>query len=207
MKRSLLLGFYLILTVGHLFGQEVGSFYRYSDDNGNVVISRSIPADKVSGGYEVLSGSGRVVETVERQLTDDEITAYSERKRKDLDDQAIKSKQREYDLQLLRRYSFVEDIESEKSRKLDEMDVRIQILKGNLISVRNELEVAYQNAANFEKRGRVVPESSLSRIADLEAKLTATEQLMKKLKLEMDSTRREYLTSILRFKQLKPAND
>lgn len=202
MKKSYLLGVILCLACSIVFA-DIGAFYRYKDENGNIVINRTIPNDKVKNGYEVLSDSGRVIQVVERQLTEDELSDLSAKQIKERKAKVIKSQQREYDLQLLRRYSFVGDIESEKNRKVKEMDVRVQILKGNLLGVRNELEVAYEKAAKVEKRGSKVPESTLGRINDLETKLTTTEQLMKKLLSDMESTRKEYLLAIERFKELK----
>ena len=182
---------------------NVGAFYRYKDDNGNIVIDRSIPVDRVSGGYEVLSDSGRVIEVVERQLTESEMSALSVKQQRERSSKESKERQREYDLQLLRRYSFVGDIESERDRKVREMDVRVQILRGNLLGVRNELEVEYGRAAKIEKQGAKIPESTQKRIEGLEQKLTTTEQLMKKLLADMEDTRKEYLLSIERFKTLK----
>jgi len=183
--------------------EAVGSFYRYKDANGNIVIERSIPAEMIPFGYEVLSDSGRVIRTVDRQLTDAEKAAQSEEQKQKRLAQEQAEKQREYDLQLLRKYSFVGDIESEKDRKVKEMEVRVQILQGNLLAVRNELEVEYDQAAKSEKKGRAVPEAVQQRIQGLEAKLTTTEQLMKNLENDMEATRKLYLLAIERFQELK----
>lgn len=193
----------LLCLACNIAAETMGDFYRYYDENGNVVINRSIPADKVKNGYEILSSSGRVIEVVKRQLTDEELSAMTDRQRREKNAQTLKSEQREFDLQLLRRYSFVGDINAEKNRKVKEMDVRVQILKGNLLSVRNELEVAYEKAAKIEKAGRTVPENQLKHISSLEKKLTTTEQLMRKLLSDMELTRKEYLLAIERFKELK----
>ena len=202
MKKSFCIGI-LFCLVSHAASAEVGAYYRYKDEKGDVVISRSIPTHKVKNGYEVLSSAGRVIEVVNRALTGKELSEQSAQNKQALSAKALKTQQREYDLQLLRRYSFVGDIESEKKRKVREMSVRVQILKGNLLSVRNELEVAYEQAAKVEQRGSKVSERKLKHIAGLEQKLMTTEQLMKKLQGDMEATRREYLLAIERFKELK----
>ncbi len=182
---------------------ELGAFYRYKDDNGNIVIDRSIPADKVKGGYEVLSESGRVIKVVDREMTAEEIAAMTDKQRAEKNAEEKRLKQREYDLQLLRRYSFVGDIEAEKDRKVREMEAQSQIYRANLLGVRNELEMEYEKAAKFEKKGSQVPEHVTKRITSLEEKLSNTEELMQNLLDDMEDTRKEYLLAIERFKELK----
>jgi hypothetical protein len=177
-------------------------FYRYVDENGSTVINNSIPVDKTGDGYDVISSKGRVIRTVERQLTADELAKRSdemiaEQKRKD-----NKLKQDEFDLELLRKYSFVSDIEAEKERKIREMTVSATILKGNLYGVRSELEIEYDRAAAAEKKGKKVSKSLSERIETLEAKITTTEELLKKREADIEKTRKSYLYSIERFKEL-----
>ena len=200
--RSLGFCWSLIFSVT-LLAEAQGTYYRYKDRNGNVVINRTIPANMVKYGYEVLSDSGRVLKIVDRQKTKEELKLYEAQRSKEQLEKESVEKQREYDLKLLRRYSFVSDIESERDRKIKEMEVRVQILRGNLLGVRNELEVEYANAARMEKSGRSVSEVTKKRIGDFESKLTTTEQLMNKLISDMDITKKEYLLAIERFKELQ----
>jgi hypothetical protein len=46
--------------------------YRYTDDEGGIVIDYSIPPEYVAGGYEVLYSDGTVSRVVKRALTDAE---------------------------------------------------------------------------------------------------------------------------------------
>lgn len=178
-------------------------FYRYVDDNGNTVINHSIPANKVAGGYDVLNASGQLITTVDRVLTDEEKAARSDEEKAKEQAELEKLKQAKYDLELLRKYSFVADIEAEKERKIREMTVSATILKGNLYGVRSELEAEYKRAAAIEKTGRKVPEETAKRINDLENKITTTKELLKQREQAIEATRKDYLYAISRFKLLQ----
>ena len=106
-------------------------------------------------------------------------------------------------MSLLRRYSFISDIEAEKKRKIREMEISVSILKGNLNTVRTELEGEYEKAARLERAGRKPSEDLLSRIATLEKKITTTEDMLNKRRAARDITSLEYQQSIERFKELQ----
>lgn len=194
---SVLLSGVLLVATCHLHAME--KFYRYKDAQGLTVIDTFIPPERVEFGYEILNEAGRVIETVERKRTAEEIVQYNAEK----EAEKKKAIQREYDISLLTRYSFVTDIEAEKERKIREMNVRATILKGNLNSVRAELEVEYDRAAKAERAGRPVSQKIKDRIEALEAKITTTEELLNKRKVAIQQTRLEYLRAIERFKELK----
>jgi hypothetical protein len=179
------------------------TFYRYVDDTGETVINNYIPADKAKLGYDVINDKGRVLETVPRQLTTEELAARSQEQINAAKEKEAKERQNEYDLNLLRKYSFVSDIEAEKERKIREMTVRATILKGNLYGVRSELEIEYENAAQAEKQGKSIAKKTRDRIEALESKITTTEELLVKREEDIEKTRKEYLYAIERFKQLQ----
>lgn len=201
MKRLLILLVFVQLACQAV--AEEKKFYRYKDENGQVVINTFIPPERVPFGYEVLNESGRVLETVARQLSKDELEQVSEERKRQEEEEKARKAQREYDLSLIRRYSFVTDIEAEKERKIKEMQVRATILKGNLNSVRAELEAEYDRAAKAERAGGEVPVKVKERIAQLEAKITTTEELLQKREAAVEETRKEYLRAIERFKEIQ----
>ena len=87
----------IVLTLGMVAQSEAG-MYRYTDENGQVVISNTIPQEATKRGYDILGANGRVVETIPPAPTDEEIAAREaekqrqealKRQREDLDE-AIK---------------------------------------------------------------------------------------------------------------------
>ena len=47
--------------------------YRYINEQGNVVIDYTIPADYVSKGYEILNSNGQVIDKIEPEATGEEL--------------------------------------------------------------------------------------------------------------------------------------
>lgn len=182
---------------------DKGVFFRYFDDTGNVVIRKFIPPEKIKDGYDIIDVNGRFLKNVPRALTPEELAAKAEANKEAIALQKIKDEQHRYDVDLMRKYSFVSDIESEKKRKLQEQKVRISILKGNLIGVRSKLELEYSAAAKLEAAGKKIPEKLQKRIEDLEVKITTTEELLIKQRQARDELEQDYDKRISRFKEIQ----
>ncbi len=172
--------------------------YRYIDDNGQTVIRSTISPDKVALGYEVLDDKGRVIEKID-PLEENASEKYKQRQAESRKKQA----QEEYDLSLIRRYSFVKDIEVERDRKLDELKVRVSILKGNLNGIRAELESAFGQAAKIERKGKTVDDGLKQRIESLEQKIISTEDVIKKRQEALEALEKEYVLAIERFSEIQ----
>ena len=172
--------------------------YRYVDDNGQTVIRSSISPDKVALGYDVLDANGRVLETVPA-LEENASEKYKQRQK----EEEAKKAQKDYDLSLVRRYSFVKDIEVERDRKLNELKVRVSVLKGNLNSIRAELETVYDEAAKNERQGKEINQALKTRIAGLEEKISSTEDVLQKRQEAITDLEAEYEVAIKRFSEIQ----
>lgn len=178
-------------------------YYRYTEDNGTVVINSTITPERAALGYEILDTTGRVLEKVEPALTGE---ALEERKRQQaLEKERLSSEQRQinYDVSLLQRYSFVTDIEAEQKRQVAQLSTRVAILRGNLNGFRVDLEKAYEQAANNERQNKAIPEALKTRISSLEERISATEQMLEIQLEEIAKVNNEYQQAIDRFKELE----
>lgn len=176
-------------------------YFRYTDENGNLVIDRTIPSQYAGKGYDVLDDNGRLLRQVPRALTPEEFAQKQAREAEQKRVQAQEDAQRDYDVMLLRKYSFVSDIESEQKRKVNELKVRLAILKGNLKTLRSEIELEYEKAARIEQRGgNAAPVEE--RIQLLENKIITTEATLLKHQESVQALSLEYEQAIARFKQI-----
>ena len=50
-------------------------FFRYKDETGRLVISHTIPNDRVKFGYEIVDENARLIQTIEPQLSEEEYQA------------------------------------------------------------------------------------------------------------------------------------
>ena len=150
-----------LLTLGLLTSSAVYAveYYRYTDERGITVINRQgVPPHLIGKGYEVLSEQGRVTRVVPRAPTVEEYKANQ-----------VKKAQAKADMQLLRLYPRLEDIDHARERKLAEIDGQINIARNNLLVV-DSLKANLQGQAALQERsGQVVAELLLQRIAETAA--------------------------------------
>lgn len=178
-------------------------FYRYKDANGELVITNALPGDLARRGYEIIDNKGRLIQKVIGELEGAELDAMKQQQRTELKEQEKAKQQLEYDLSLLRRYSFVTDIEAEEKRKLAELNATLSIVKGNLNSVRAQLEAEYARAAEIERQGRPLPADLKQKIEDVEAAMISTEDLYKLRQQDIENATADYDKAIKRFEELQ----
>lgn len=163
-------------TVSH------AGMYRYKDENGRMVISNTIPQEATQRGYEILGSNGRVVETVPPAPTAEEIAAREAEKER----QRQAELQRQADRKLLERYSNPDQAVRAMHRKTEEMESIIQLKRGNISVVSSQLDSEQSRAADMERAGRDVPESSLNKIRRLESQI---EDIEKEIELQRENIR------------------
>ena len=180
-------------------------FYRYENVEGVTVIDDHVPPELAYKGYSVLNRSGRVLEVVPRAL--------SEAERRDPNGPAVKARlaaedrerQQRFDRALLKRYSAVADIEAARTRKLNEIKVRINLLKGGIATQREQLEKTQEEAAGFEREGQSVPAELPAAIASLREEIAKTEGQIAQHEKELAAAELRFELEIARFKVLRPA--
>lgn len=194
MKRTAISVLAMLMVTWIPAGQaDQNKLYRYKDEKGQLVIRSTISAERTALGYDILDGKGRLIETVPPL-----VTSLSDK----LEADRLKKEQEAFDLSLIRRYSFVKDIEVEKKRKITESSVRLSVLKGNLNGIRSELEAAYSEAAESERKGEELNPDLKKRIGQLENKITITEDQLQQRESEIKLLEEQYDRAIERFKEI-----
>lgn len=144
--------------------QAENYLYRYENDAGVKVLNHAIPPEFAQKGYEILSSTGRLVKVVPPAPSDGEVA-----------EETAKRQLREQFEVLKRRYSSTEDIEKAKSRRLENINTNISILRGNIGSINIRIENLMSKAAEQERLGRAVPQDVLQQLTDSRAELTVAE--------------------------------
>lgn len=173
--------------------------YRYKDEQGNLVIGYSVPPKYAALGYEVISQDGRVIEVIERQLSNDELANLSDEEKAKRTVEADRQKQIERDESLLLRYSSVDDIEDAREREMRELNIRLSILRGTISGLKGKMESEQRRAANIERSGRPVPGVIMDNIAAIRLELQAATESIDKRKAEIEVVNQAYQSSIDRF--------
>lgn len=189
----------LLTALGLLASTSVqAGMYRYKDENGQMVISNTIPQEATKRGYEILGNNGRVVETVPPAPTAEEIAAREAEKERQRQAEA----QRQQDQKLLERYSHPNQAVRAMHRKIREMEGMIQLKRGNISVIASQLDNEQGRAADLERSGREVPEASLEKIRRLEAQIDDIDQEIQNQRRQIQDLKNEFMEDIQRLEEV-----
>jgi predicted RNase H-like nuclease (RuvC/YqgF family) len=187
----------LALALG-LSAQAMANMYRFTDENGQIVISSTIPQEATKRGYDILSNNGRVIETIPPAPTEEEIAAREaeEQRQKEL------AEQREKDRELLKRFSHPDQAVKAMHRKIQELEGLIQLKRGNISVISSQLDNEQSRAADMERAGREIPEATLEKIRRLGAQIRDLEQEIAAQSREIQELRKAFEADIERLEEV-----
>ncbi|CAN0599489.1 unnamed protein product, partial [Ectocarpus sp. 12 AP-2014] len=172
--------------------------YRYTDENGQMVISNTIPQEASRRGYDILNTQGRVVESVAPAPTPEEIAAREAEEKR----QEAQKRQQEQDRKLLKRFSHPDQAVSAMHRKVRELESLSQLKRGNISVIVSQLNNEESRAADMERAGREVPETTLKKIRRLEAQVRDIEREIAIQNAEIQDLRDGYEADIRRLEEI-----
>lgn len=169
--------------------------YRYTDENGQLVISNTVPQEASLRGYEILNSQGRVIDRVAPAPTEEELRRREEEKRR----QEQAEIQRKEDQALLRRFRHPDDAVRALHRKIRELEGLNQLKQGNISVIESQLDSEHSRAADLERSGREIPEVTLQKIDRLESQIRDIEKEIESQQAEIQQVREQYLHDIKRL--------
>lgn len=172
--------------------------YRYKDENGQTVISSSVPQSATRNGYEILNDKGRVVDTIAPAPTAQELEQRRAARERE---QQERHRQRE-DRKLLKRYSHPDDAVRAMHRKVQELEGLNQLKEGNIAVIESQLDDEQSRAAERERSGQAIPESTLQRIDRLQDQIRDIEREIEAQNETISALREDYLQDIERLEQV-----
>ena len=178
--------------------QVAANMYRYTDENGQIVISSTIPQEATKRGYDILSNNGRVIETIPPAPTEEEIAAREAEKQR----QKELAEQREKDRALLKRFSHPDQAVKAMHRKIRELEGLIQLKRGNISVISSQLDSEQSRAANMERAGREIPEATLEKIRRLESQIRDVEREITSQTQEIEELRKAFEADIERLEEV-----
>ncbi|WP_372995366.1 DUF4124 domain-containing protein [Marinobacter sp.] len=187
----------LALALG-LSAQVAANMYRYTDENGQVVISSTIPQEATKRGYDILNDNGRVIDTIPPAPTEEEIAAREAEKQR----QKELAEQREQDRALLKRFSHPDQAVKAMHRKIQELEGLIQLKRGNISVISSQLDNEQSRAADMERGGREIPDATLEKIRRLEAQIRDIEREITSQTQEIEALRKAFEADIERLEEV-----
>ncbi len=180
-------------------GVTGGHLYRYINVEGVVVIDDKIPPRYVSQGYEILSNTGQLLDTVEPSVPQNAVERALRKK-------ALAARQRE-DRFILISYSSVAEIKAAMARKLGQLDREIQAIQSNIKRTKNRIIAEQQRAANYQRGGRQVPENVKVTLLELAGEVKKTERLLVRRRDDYSKVENLYQGYLVRYRELKDLSE
>jgi chromosome segregation ATPase len=172
--------------------------YRFTDENGQIVISNTIPQAASKRGYDILNSSGRVIETIDPAPTAEQIAAREARKRFE----EKQERQLELDKKLLERFSHPDEAVRAMYRKIRELRGLSQLKRGNISVIEGQLDTEQGRAADRERSGREIAEATLEKIRRLESNIRQIEREISAQQAEIDAVKGQFVKNIERLETI-----
>ncbi|OUS10952.1 hypothetical protein A9Q90_00135 [Gammaproteobacteria bacterium 54_18_T64] len=185
----------LLVWVSSSYGAGKPRLYRYINGEGVVVIDDKIPPAYVVQGYDILSYTGQLLDTVEPSVPQNAVEKALRKK-------ALIAREKE-DRFILVSYSSVTEIQAAMARKLQQLDREVKAITTNIKGSKRRIAFEQQRAANYQRGGRQVPDNVKATLQELEAEVKKSNSLLLLKSEEYEKTEDRYLGYIERFRQLK----
>lgn len=199
MNRSVKVCLSLIIGSGLFISSAADArMYRYTDENGQMVISNTVPSRASVRGYDILNNQGRVIETVDAAPTAEELAERASRK----EAERRQKQQQKEDTKLLRRFSHPDEAVKAMHRKIQEMQSLNQLKRGNIAVIVNQLDDEQSRAADLERSGRKVPEATLTKIDRLQSQVRDIEREITVQNAEISTMRKAFERDIQRLETI-----
>lgn len=176
--------------------------YRYTDDRGKVVLNDQLPPEAVERGYDIIRLDGSLVESIAGKPSDEDLQRQSNQEKNAQLREEEAERLRKWDESLLLRYSEVADIEAAKKRAQDDIRVRIAILKGNLNSLKRQVESEQARAADSERLEGKAADKQVEVIRSLKWRIADVEEMVARRQQELQEVGATYDQDISRFSTL-----
>ena len=166
------------------------ALYRYTNSEGRLVISNTLPREAIYIGYEIVTPDGRVVKTVGKALPEEERIRLRDELR-----------ETERDKALLKLYPTPEDAERASKRQIAAIQLKITYAQNNIASLNSKLSEEVSDAAKYEKKGLPVPENTQKSIDQLSGQIHDEETMIEKYKQDIGAIAEEYDDIVKRLKR------
>lgn len=205
MKKPFLLMFVFCLAFSPLPVQA--AIKCWTNNEGVRECGNAIPPEYAQKSSKTINERGMTVETQERALTKKELAEKRKREeeeqRRAAEEKAKREKQEAADRVLLSTFLSEEEIIGARDRKLTLIDGNIEITRITINKLNDDLQRQQKKAANYERKGKSVPEGTLKEIASLERQLKNKEEFIQAKQNEKEVIREKYARDLERFRELK----
>jgi chromosome segregation ATPase len=200
------------LCIGILAGifaiQAPAELYKWTDDDGNVHYSDSIPSEeaKKRREREVKSESGVTKRVIEPPPTDEELEQRRQERleaKRELERQRRqRERQAERDRRLNKMYTSVAEIKEARDDRLQSIEAEIKLREKRIESIKSQIEKRQERAARLERSDHGDPDGEYDAIDRLERSLAGHQSFIENKKQKKQQLKQHYARDIERFREI-----
>ena len=184
-----------------------GGLYRWTDSEGNVFYSDSIPPANIRQGHTEINKGGIHLRTIPRAKTLEEFKKEQELERLRAQQIRLIEQQKAADQVLLRTFRSEDDLIMARDGKLEVIDVMVQVAKKNIRRQQEWLAGLRSDAANMERAGKPVSRNLKNGIDKTERSIQDAIDAISARDEQQDVIRASFDLDLLRFRQLRNLNN
>ena len=177
-------------------------YYRWVDKNGEIQYGDQVPAADTQQGRDKLNSGGRVVESVKRAKTAEEIKIAQEQERLAAIKQQQEAEKAAYDRALLATFTSVKDMEQVRDERVALIEQTIALSRGRLHKQQKELAKLEGTRKIFTKRNQEVPDWLERNEKQVLEQIASIEDYIRERELEKEELRLQFDQDIERFSEL-----
>ncbi|MFT4798100.1 MAG: DNA repair exonuclease SbcCD ATPase subunit [Candidatus Azotimanducaceae bacterium] len=176
--------------------------YKYVNEDGVTVLDSHVPARYVKNGYSILSLDGRIIEVVQRALSDAEIRDRDSELAEQRARETAEREQKIADQNLMRIYGTPEDVVRARDTKLASIEGFITTSRSNLTRLETQKRSLESQLADIERAGGTIGKDRLSQVRSIENRIRSNESEVQEKEGEMEELRADFSSDLKRVRQL-----
>lgn len=177
-------------------------YYRWIDKNGDIQYGDHVPAEDTKQGRDKLNAGGRVVESVDRAKTAEEIKLHEEQQRLAEIQQEQAAEQAAYDRALMATFTSVEDMESARDERVALIEQTIELSRGRLLKQQKELAKLQDSRKRFNDQDLNPPPWVDRNEKKVLEQIAGIEEYIRDREVEKEQLRQQFNVDILRYTEL-----
>lgn len=175
----------------------------WTDENGHRACGDRVPPQYARQERQVYDKSGRVVETIERQKTPDEVAEAERRVAEQEAGRKRAQEQAAYDRFLLTSFASVAELERTRDERLSTLNGRLGLAEKSLADNEDGIrQLQEQIAAAEQQPEKKAPVRLTRELTEFERTLADNRRAVEKLKGERDQIVLKFASDIARYREL-----
>jgi hypothetical protein len=188
-----------LLGCGEAFAERI---YKWVDENGKIQYGDRVPPQYASKERSVIDDQGRTIKVYAAAKTPEEKAAAAAIAKKKAEQEKLAEQQAIRDHSLLSTYSSEQDMMLARDGKVASVETLIQLTNSRIEAMQNRLTSLTEDAAEFERSGKKLPEGLVSQIKNIRDQIRQNEDFVKSKRIEKEQIAHRFDEDIKRYREL-----